>query len=159
VSRIPEPSLTEQRRAELEDAAIELLRMHGVEREPIPIEDILRRPVAELWQPDLTDLSLQSFNAGDRYAARPTIARLVARYVGGCQWARDRGLVGESGFTPEEMRYFGRALLMPKRWLITLSANERAPIGLRNRFHVPVWDAAERLAELFPPRFEPKPPA
>jgi len=84
----PPKTLTEVRRAELDAAAMELLQLHGVEQPPVPIENILRQPAGDLWKPDLSDLSLQSFDLRERYAARPTIARLVARYVGGSDWAR-----------------------------------------------------------------------
>lgn len=140
--------LSDARRAELDAAAIDLLQLHGVEQPPVPIEDILRHPVADLWEPNLGDLSQQSFDTRERYSSRPTIARLVARYVSSTAWARQRRLVDDSGFTPDEVRYFGRALLMPKSWMSALHANERDPASVRIRFHVPLPDAAERLAEL-----------
>jgi len=138
----------EWRRVELDAAALDLLHMHGVEQPPVPIEDILRRPIGNLWQPDLVDLSLPSFDALDRYAARPTIARLVARYVVQTDWARLRGLARNGDLPQGEMRYLGRALLMPKTWIGALGLGERNPSGVRVRFHVPIPDAAERLAEL-----------
>ncbi len=141
--------LSEARRAQLDAAAMKFLQWQGVEQPPVPIEDIMRNPAAELWRPDLFDLSLQSFESHERYAARPTIARLVARYAGSTPWARQSGLTGEAGFTMEESRYFGRALLMPKDWIDALQPSERNPASVRLRFHVPGSDAAERLAELF----------
>ena len=141
-------ALSGARRAEFEAAALDILRLHGVEEPPIPIEEILRRPADHLWQPDLVDLSLHSFDTHERYAARPTIARTVARYVGASHWARRRGLVDEGGLTPDEVRYLGRALLMPGAWMSALQPSERTPATVRVRFHVPRPDAAERLAEL-----------
>ncbi|HEY4689134.1 MAG TPA: hypothetical protein VIK33_07460 [Anaerolineae bacterium] len=141
-------ALTERRRAELEAVACELLEMHGVDRPPVPIEDILRRPAADLWRPDLVDLSVQSFDANERYAVRPTIARLVARYAAETVWARRRGWVGAGGLSTDEIHYLGRALLMPKPWMAELSAGERTPSSVRVHFHVPVPDAAKRLIEL-----------
>jgi hypothetical protein len=52
--------LSDTRRAELDTAAMELLRLYGVDGPPVPIEKILRRPPGNLWQPDLSDLSLHS---------------------------------------------------------------------------------------------------
>ena len=141
-------TLPDARRAELDAAALDLLQLHNVTQPPVVIEDILRRPAADLWRPDLVDLSLQSFESHERYAARPTIARLVARYAGNSLWARQRGLAADSGLTPDEVRYFARALLMPKDWMIALQPNERSPASVRLRFHVPREDAAQRLAEL-----------
>ena len=143
----PHP-LSDDRRAELDEAAIMFLTLHNVERPPVPIEEILRNPVAEMWQPDLIDLSHQSFDATERYSVRPTIARVVARYVGGTRWARERGLIGDGDLTAGEARYFARALLMPKEWIGALPASERTPASVRLRFHVPIADAAGRLAEL-----------
>ena len=143
----PHP-LSDDRRAELDEAAIMFLTLHNVERPPVPIEEILRNPVAEMWQPDLIDLSHQSFDATERYSVRPTIARVVARYVGGTRWARERGMAGDAGFTADEARYFARALLMPTEWIDALPASERTPASVRLRFHVPIADAAGRLAEL-----------
>jgi len=151
----PPKTLTEVRRAELDAAAMELLQLHGVEQPPVPIENILRQPAGDLWKPDLSDLSLQSFDLRERYAARPTIARLVARYVGGSDWARQRGLVGDAGFMPDEVRYMARALLMPKAWIDALPRSKRYPASVRTSFHVPVSDAAERFAELYLPGVEP----
>jgi hypothetical protein len=142
--------LTDARRAELDAAALDLLILHGIEQPPVPIEDMLRRPAADLWKPDLVDLSLQSFDSGERYAARPTIARLVARYAGASAWARRRGLTGKTGFTRDEIRYFGRALLMPQAWIAALPLAERNPATVRVRFQVPTSDAAQRLAEINP---------
>jgi len=149
--------LSDIRRAELDAAAMELLQLHGVEQPPVPIEAILRHPVADLWEPHLDDLSQQSFDTRERYSSRPTIARLVARYAGNTTWARQRGLVDDSGLTPDEVRYFGRALLMPKSWMLALNTNERDPASVRVRFHVPLPDAAERLSELNLLPVEPSP--
>jgi len=143
----PHP-LSNDRRAGLDEAAILFLSLYDVEQPPTPIEDILRNPVAGMWQPDLVDLSHQSFDATERYSMRPTIARAIARYVGGAPWARERGVAGDAGFTTDEARYFARALLMPKAWIGALPAGERTPASVRLRFHVPIADAAERLAEL-----------
>ena len=139
----------EQRRAELDAAAMQLLELHGVLHPPVPIEDILRSPAADLWHPDLDDLSLDSFDSHERYAARPPIARLVARYAGRSGWARHLGLADEAGFAPDESRYFARALLMPRDWMYRLQLSERNPASVRLRFHVPAPEAAQRLAELF----------
>ena len=143
----PHP-LSDDRRAELDEAAIMFLSLHAVEQPPVPIEEIMRNPVAEMWQPDLVDLSHQSFDAAERYSVRPTIARVVARYAGGTPWAREQGIVGDTGFTADEARYFARALLMPREWIGALPASERTPASVRLRFHVPMADAAGRLAEL-----------
>ncbi len=143
----PHP-LSDDRRAELDEAAIMFLTLHNVERPPVPIEEILRSPVAEMWQPDLVDLSHQSFDATERYSVRPTIARVIARYVGATRWAREQGIAGDTGFTADEARYFACALLMPKDWIGALPASERTPASVRLRFHVPIADAAGRLAEL-----------
>ena len=143
----PHP-LSDDRRAELDEAAIMFLTLHNVEQPPVPIEEILRSPAAEMWQPDLVDLSHQSFDATERYSVRPTIARVIARYVGGTRWARERGIARDAGFTADEARYFARALLMPKEWIGALPASERTPTSVRLRFHVPIADAAGRLAEL-----------
>ena len=142
------PSLTPDRRTELETAALELLNLHKVDRPPVPIEDILLHPSEGLWDPDLADLSVPSFNVQERYSARPSLARLVARYAGQSVWAHRRELTGRSGFTPDEARYFASALLMPERWIVTLQASQRNPATVRLRFHVPTLDAAKRLAEL-----------
>lgn len=154
---MPVQSLTRERRLELDEAAIEFLKLHAVTQPPVPVEDILLHPAGDMWEPDLSDLSLQSFDVRERYSARPTIARLVARYVGQSDWARQRGLAGKDGFTPDEARYFGAALLMPGRWLNELHAAERDPASVRIRFQVPLRDATQRLAELFPPGSESKP--
>ena len=143
----PHP-LSDERRAELDAAVTTFLSLHDVEQPPVPIEDILRNPVAEMWQPDLVDLSHQSFDATDRYSVRPTIARVVARYVGDTRWAREQGVAGDAGFTADEARYFARALLMPRAWIGALPASERTSASVRLRFHVPIADATERLAEL-----------
>ena len=142
------PLLSNSRRDELDAVASELLRLCGVERAPVPIEEILRRPPGDMWQPDLDDLSLQSFEAHERYAARPTIARLVARYIALADWGRQRRLTVDSEFTADEARYLGRALLMPKEWMSLLLLSERNPASVRLRFHVPEAEAAARLAEL-----------
>jgi hypothetical protein len=143
----PHP-LSDDRRAKLDEAAIVFLTLHNVEQPPVPIEEILRNPVAGMWQPDLVDLSHQSFDATERYSVRPTIARVVARYVGETHWAHERGLAGDAGFTADEVRYFARALLMPKEWIGALPASERTPASVRLRFSVPIADATERLAEI-----------
>lgn len=142
-------TLPERRRAELDAAAMQLLQIHGVLHPPVPIEDILRSPAADLWHPDLDDLSLQSFDALERYAARPTIARLVARYAGQTGWAHHLGLTSEAGFSVDEARYFARTLLMPRDWMLALHLSERNPASVRLRFHVPAPDAVARLSELF----------
>ena len=140
--------LSSHRRAELEAAALELLHLHNVDRPPVPIEDILLHPADDLWEPDLADLSVPSFNVHERYSARPSLARLVARYAGQSVWARQRALTGSAGFTPDEARYFASALLMPERWMATLPASQRNPATVRLRFHVPTPDAARRLTDL-----------
>jgi hypothetical protein len=55
------------------------LDLHNVEQPPVPIGDLAA--VAGMWQP-IWSTYHQSFDATERYSVRPTIARVVARYVG-----------------------------------------------------------------------------
>jgi hypothetical protein len=130
------------------DAVVaELISAFDVERAPVPVELMLKRPRPGMWQePNLGDLSLSFIQLSSPFSPRMSIARLLARHLCGCPWGEARGL--RRDHTDDEIRYLARAILMPAAMVAALPESQRDPLDLSVRFEVPEPDALARLQDL-----------
>lgn len=130
------------------DAVVtELMVAFEVERPPVPVELMLKRPRPGMWrEPNLGDLSLSFIQISSQFGPRMSIARLLARHLCGCPWGAARGL--RRDHTDEEIRYLARAILMPSQMIAALPEAQRDPLDLGARFEVPESDALARLQDL-----------
>lgn len=130
------------------DAVVaELITAFEVERPPVPVELMLKRPRPGMWQePNLGDLSLSFIQLSSPFSPRMSIARLLARHLCGCPWGEARGL--RRDHTDDEIRYLARAILMPAAMIAALLESQRDPLDVSARFEVPESDALARLQDL-----------
>jgi hypothetical protein len=130
------------------DAVVsELMEAFEVDRPPVPVELMLKRPRPGMWrEPNLGDMSLSFIQISSPFSPRMSIARLLARHVCGCPWGEARGL--RRDHPDEDIRYLARAILMPARMVAGVPEAQRDPLDLSARFEVPESDALARLQDL-----------
>lgn len=132
----------------MERATADLIVAFDVTAPPIPVEIMLQRPKAGMWQQvNLSELSAAFINVRERYSPRMSIARLLVRYVCRSVWGANRQL---AQFQSDDtaIRMFARILMMPGTMIAALGDGLRNPISISNRFEVPEEDAQLRLIEL-----------
>lgn len=132
----------------LEAVVDELLALYGYRTAPIPIEAMLQHPQPLMWsEVDVSQISIGYFNMNEPYAARMSLARLLARHLITCEWGRIRGLPALG--TEAELRPItARILTMPAPLVFAIHDNTRTATLMRQHFEVPSDEAEKRLGEL-----------
>jgi len=125
-----------------------LLERYQIDQPPVPVEHMVTEPSLDLWDVDPSELSFTIGHGLYRYAPRMAQARLLYRAICDSDSARKHGLNVPWPASRHEIKYFARCLLMPETWVRALSASERNPDLVGERFQVPTFDAVTRLAEL-----------
>lgn len=130
----------------IESVVEEMLVAFDVDQPPIPVELMLRNPPDGMWDGfDLTELSATFLTLSDRFAPRMSVVRLLARNIVRSEWGIERELHDVLD-DADLLRYFARAIVMPRSMLDTLE--NRIPAAISARFEVPEQDAEIRLKEL-----------
>jgi hypothetical protein len=135
-------------RQKMESIAGEIMEVFEVYAPPVPIELMLQKPPAGMWEEvDVTQLSGSFLSIKDRFSPRMSLARLLARHIGTSEWGRSRGLFTllQQG---ENLQSFARMLLMPEDMVQGLTASTRNAAYMSTYFEVPEDYAGERLLEL-----------
>lgn len=134
--------------ARLEAIAQEVIDAFDITAPPVPIETMLQKPPAEMWEEvDVSQLSGSFLSVRDRYSPRMSLARLLARHIVNSDWgeARDlHDLIRDS----DQVQIFARMLVMPREMVESLSSGARNPTTMGMHFEVPEDDALKRLQEL-----------
>ena len=132
----------------LEEIAREICERFEVYAPPVPIEIMLQRPVAGMWEEvDVSQLSGSFLSIKDRYSPRMSLARLLVRHIATSDWGQERGLDSLLG-DGESLNLFARMLIMPEDMVTGLSSSARNPKTMSIHFEVPEDDARQRLLEL-----------
>ncbi len=135
-------------RARIEKLANALLERYNVSTPPVPIDQILKDPLLDLWDVDPTQMS-SSFGHGIfRHAPRLASARLLYRAISESSAARQAGLDAPWPASRREVKYFARCVLMPEAWIRQLPDKERVIDSIADTFQVPPFDVIVRLGEL-----------
>lgn len=133
---------------QLEAIAREICEQFEVYAPPVPIEIMLQKPVAGMWEEvDVSQLSGSFLSIKDRYSPRMSLARLLVRHIATSDWGQERGLDKILG-DAEELNLFARMLIMPEDMVAGLSSSSRNPKTMGLHFEVPEDDARHRLLEL-----------
>jgi hypothetical protein len=125
-----------------------LLERYGVTAPPVPIDELLRQPISNLWDTNPEKVSSIIGHGLYRYAPRLAQARLLYRYISDSAAARAAGFDAPWPAARREVKYFARCLLMPEDWIRALSEADRTPDTISEKFQVTPFDALIRLAEL-----------
>jgi len=135
----------------LENIATELIHLFEIEDPPVPIEIMLQRPTADMWDDvDINELSVGFIKGGGRYSPRMSLVRLFARNIIKSKWGEDHGLpaIAKQGKYDDVVNAFGRMLVMPIEMIKALSEGARTPMTMSMHFEVPEEEAQIRLSEL-----------
>ena len=135
-------------RARIHLLAQRLLDHYRVSTPPVPIDDILRHPVLNLWDTNPEKVSSIIGHGLYRYAPRLAAARLLYRHISDSTVARAAGFDAPWPAARREVKYFARCLLMPEDWIRALPEADRTPDAISEKFQVTPFDALIRLAEL-----------
>jgi hypothetical protein len=135
-------------RARIHLLAQRLLDHYRVTAPPVPIDELLRRPVLDLWDTNPEKVSSIIGHGLYRYAPRLAAARLLYRYISDSAGARAAGFDAPWPAARREVKYFARCLLMPEDWIRALPEADRTPDAISGKFQVTPFDALIRLAEL-----------
>jgi hypothetical protein len=125
-----------------------LLERYHITEPPVPIERMLKQPLAGLWEPHPSQISFILGHGIYRYAPRLAEARLLYRMLSDSPSAREGGLDTPWPVSRRAIKYFARCLLMPEDWLRALPQPDRTPDAVSEIFQVTTYDAIIRLAEL-----------
>jgi hypothetical protein len=110
----------------LEEMVYGLIYSYGVSEPPVPVEAMAA--------------GLQPENARDVATASPQArVRLAERFIdqlGHSSWAVERGYCGPEGFTPAQIQYAARALLLPRYWVQKLPVESQQPSALAHHYIV-----------------------
>lgn len=139
---------------QLEAIATELIHTFEITSPPVPIEIMLQRPKADMWdEVDITELSVGFLKTGGHFSPRMSLARLLARHIVQSDWGEARGLgdLLKGDRDQERLKAFARMLIMPAEMVRALSSGARTAITLSMHFEVPEEDARQRLIELGEP--------
>jgi hypothetical protein len=122
----------------LEEMVYGMIYSYGLTVPPVPIEAMAA--------------GLRLENATNTCATTPhervrITVGLIER-LGRTSWARKRGYCGPGGFTPSQVEYAARALLLPRHWLRDEPDGSRGPAALAERYAVPEGVAMLRLHDL-----------
>ena len=128
--------------------AQQLLDHYRVTAPPVPIDEMLRQPILNLWDSNPEKVSSIIGHGLYRYAPRLAEARLFYRYICDSAEARAAGFDAPWPAARREVKYFARCLLMPAEWIRALPEAERTPDTISEKFQVTSFDALIRLAEL-----------
>lgn len=135
-------------RARIHLLAQRLLEHYQVVAPPVPVDDMLRHPISDLWDSNPEQVSSIIGHGLYRYAPRSAEARLLYRYISDSAAARAAGFEAPVLAARREVKYFARCLLMPAEWIRALPEAERTPDTISEKFQVTSFDALMRLAEL-----------
>ncbi len=95
---------------------------------------------------------LQPENAGSVETGFPLerqrMAENMIERLGHLTWAIERGYCGPEGFSPAQVLYAARALLLPRDWLLALPKEQREPAALAHNYVVPQETAMLRMQDL-----------
>ncbi|MBX3082449.1 MAG: hypothetical protein KF716_12505 [Anaerolineae bacterium] len=129
-------------------AVADLLTIYQVDAPPIPVELMLQRPKAGLWEAaDPNELTNSAGMRQNKYTLRMSVSRLLARSISLSQWGHDHNL-SVLEYDKEALRAFARAILMPRKMLEQIYEGIRTPPVIAMRFQVPAEDAQLRLLDL-----------
>ena len=135
-------------RARIHLLAQRLLEHYQVTAPPVPVDDMLRHPVLDLWDSNPEQVSSIIGHGLYRYAPRSAAARLLYRYISDSAAARAAGFDAPWPAARREVKYFARCLLMPEDWIRAVPEVDRTPDTISEQFQVTPFDALIRLAEL-----------
>ncbi|HZY41258.1 MAG TPA: hypothetical protein VFF59_04570 [Anaerolineae bacterium] len=146
----PESSsaISPETRSRLHQLAHTLLERYQIDRPPVPISQMINRPLDDLWQTNPGQVSFVIGHGIYRYAPRLAEARMLYRLISDNVDARRVGLDAPWPASRREIKYFARCLLMPEDWIRALPEADRTPDAISAAFQVTSFDALIRLAEL-----------
>ncbi len=132
------PQLSEGEREALEEMVYGMIQSYGTTEPPVPVEAI-----AAGLRPD---------RAGDVPTApahdRLLLAERTIQRLGHSVWAVERGYCNPEGFTPAQIEYAARALLLPRPWLTRTPRALLRSWALAHRYGVPEATAMLRMYDL-----------
>ncbi len=122
----------------LEEMTYNMLRDYGVTEPPVPIE-----AMSVGMRPDQAH-TIPTAPSHDRlHLAEKTIQKL-----GSSIWIVEQGYCGPEGFTPAQIKYGARAILLPRTWLVKTPRALLRTWALAHRYAVPEETAKARLYDL-----------
>jgi len=134
---------------QLEQVADAFIADYGITDAPIPVDDLLNRPLPGMWEKvDLSQLTLSFSVRGDRNAPRVSIAKLLVRQLINSPWGVQHDLPNLIGQDTAVMLAFTRMLLIPRVLLEKMPHNRWHPVEIASDFLVPEDDAESRLTLL-----------
>ncbi len=142
-------TITPNERDALEKIAAELLAEFNVQAPPVPIETMLHKPRAGMWDKvDVNQMSGTFMSFKDKYSPRMSMARLLVRHLVASPWGDVRHAREILGTNEETLRAFARMLIMPREMIQSLTITQRTAAYISSHFEVPEADAHQRLLDL-----------
>lgn len=133
----------------LEHVVIELLAEFEIHVPPVPIETMLQKPRATMWEEvNVNQLSGTFMSFKEPFSPRMSMARLLARHVATSPWGDSRRVREILGTNEDALRMFARMLAMPREMIESLTSTQRTAAYISSHFEVPEKDAHQRLLDL-----------
>ncbi len=138
-------------RVRLEHLAVELLRITGTLRLPVPVEALWQNPPNTLWDKPSAETIVAGATPAikaDTYPARWEAAVKLAVAAGSTLWSPKVRLLGEAPFTDADVYIFARALLVPTPLIARLSERQKTLEMIHTIFQAPLEEVEIRLEGL-----------
>lgn len=136
--QLPAEAFSEIEREILDQLVQNILDGLQVSEPPFPIEDLAagRQP----GQPGSVELASPE--------ARVHLALQVVERMGLSPWVQQQGYCSPEGFSPAQVAYVARSLLMPEKWVREIPRRLKRDWAMARRFRVPEEMVHQRLADL-----------
>lgn len=141
--------MTPNEREALENVVAELLAEFNVHAPPVPVETILQKPRADMWEEvNVSQLTSTFLSFKEPFSPRMSMARLLARHLATSAWGDARHVREILGTNEDVLRAFARMLAMPREMVDALPSTQRSAAYISSHFEVPESDAHQRLLDL-----------
>jgi hypothetical protein len=122
----------------LEEMIYGIIYSYGVTEPPVPVEAM----AAGVHHEKAGDIKIASPEERQR------ISEALIKRLGQSDWAQARGYCSPKGFTPAQIEFAARALLLPRHWLLQTPQELHTPLILARRYIVTEQAATLRIHDL-----------
>jgi hypothetical protein len=139
-----DPRLAERQRLRkveqdlLEEMVYGLVYSYKITEPPVPIEAMAAGLKPEDADSVERESPLERLHLSEQFIER----------LGHSAWAVERGYCGPAGFTPTQIQYASRALLLPRLWVQKTLQDLQQPVALARHYVVPEETAMLRIHDL-----------
>lgn len=141
--------MTQTEHETLEQVATALASAFNIHAPPVPVETMLQKPLAGMWQElNVSQLSGSFLSFKEPFSPRMSMARLLVRHLIASPWGSNYNLASVIGRDEDKLRLLARMIIMPRDMIEAIPVMQRSASYISTYFEVPESDAQARLLDL-----------